>query len=95
MLLSYISIFANSVIGFIYIPILLHYMTQQEYGLYRLMGSIITYFVVIDFGLSTIVMRFYGKYKVAKDQLKCENVLAILLRMFISCCFLVVIIGTV
>lgn len=37
--LSYLNILLQVIIGFIYVPILLHYIGKSEYGLYQLMGS--------------------------------------------------------
>ena len=72
-LLSYTNILLNAVLGFIYVPILLHYIGKSEYGLYQLMGSLIAYFSVMDFGLSATVIRFYTKYKALKDYRGMEN----------------------
>ncbi len=76
-LLSYFNIFLHAVIGFLYVPILLHYIGKGEYGLYQLMGSLIAYFGVMDFGLSAAVIRFYTKYKALGDKAGMENILAI------------------
>lgn len=74
--LSYLNIALQAVIGFLYVPILLHYIGKSEYGLYQLMGSLIAYFSIMDFGLSAAVIRFYAKYKVLKDSIGMENILA-------------------
>ena len=66
--LSYINIALQSLLGFLYIPILLHYIGKSEYGLYQLMGSLIAYFGIMDFGLSTAVIRFYAKYLALKNR---------------------------
>ncbi len=79
-LLSYFNIFLHAVLGFIYVPILLHYIGKSEYGLYQLMGSLIAYFGVMDFGLSAAVIRFYTKYKALGDKAGMENILAISMR---------------
>ena len=68
-LLSYFNIALQVVIGFLYVPILLHYIGQSEYGLYQLMGSLIAYFSIMDFGLSAAVIRFYAKYRALKDSI--------------------------
>lgn len=81
-LLSYANILLHAVLGFIYVPILLHYIGKSEYGLYQLMGSLIAYFSVMDFGLSATVIRFYTKYKVLKDHRGMENILAVSLRCY-------------
>ena len=78
--LSYLNIALQAVIGFLYVPILLHYIGKSEYGLYQLMGSLIAYFSIMDFGLSAAVIRFYAKYKALKDSIGMENILAISVR---------------
>ena len=79
-LLSYLNILLHAVVGFLYVPILLHYIGKSGYGLYQLMGSLIAYFGVMDFGLSPAVIRFYTKYKALGDKVGMENILAISLR---------------
>jgi O-antigen/teichoic acid export membrane protein len=75
--LSYINLGLQVLIGFLYVPILLHYIGKSEYGLYQLIGSLIAYFSVMDFGLTAAVTRFYTKYKALKDKTGMENILAI------------------
>ena len=79
-LLSYVNIILQTAIGFLYVPILLHYIGKSEYGLYQLMGSLIAYFSVMDFGLSAAVIRFYSRYLALKDKVGMENILAISVR---------------
>lgn len=78
--LSYINIMMQVIVNFIYVPILLHYIGKNEYGLYQLMGSLIAYFSIMDFGLSAAVIRFYSKYRALKDNIGMENILAISVR---------------
>lgn len=75
--LSYINIILQVVVGFLYVPILLHYIGKNEYGLYQLIGSMIAYFSIMDFGLTAAVTRFYTKYKALNDKIGMENILAI------------------
>lgn len=75
--LSYLNIILQVIVGFLYVPILLHYIGKNEYGLYQLIGSLIAYFSIMDFGLTAAVTRFYTKYKALKDQVGMENILAI------------------
>lgn len=95
-LISYLNIVLHAVIGFAYVPILLHYIGKSEYGLYQLIGSFIAYFSVMDFGLTAAVVRFYTKYKALQDKVNMENILAIALRAYtvitvvllvLGCCF--------
>jgi Membrane protein involved in the export of O-antigen and teichoic acid len=52
---------------------------QSEYGLYQLIGSIIAFLAVMDFGLSATITRFYSEYKTLNNKIKMENTL------FLSC----------
>ena len=81
-LLGYINIALQTVLGLAYVPILLHYIGQNEYGIYQLIGSFIAYFTVMDFGLTPAVVRFYTKYKVEPNALAMENLLAVVLRVY-------------
>lgn len=94
-MLSYIFLIAQGVIGFIYVPLLLHYMGRSEYGLYQLMGSIIAYFSVMDFGLSATIIRYYSKYKSLNDQKNMENVLAIAGLIYSCITILIVLVGII
>lgn len=78
--ISYINIILHAVIGFIYVPLLLHYIGKSEYGLYQLIGSFIAYFSIMDFGLTAAVVRFYARYKAVNDKLGMENILAVAAR---------------
>lgn len=75
--ISYFNIILHAVIGFIYVPLLLHYIGKSEYGLYQLIGSFIAYFSIMDFGLTAAVVRFYSKYKAVNDKTGMENILAV------------------
>lgn len=75
--LSYISMFFSIAIGLIYVPMLLHFLGKEQYGLYQLMGSLIAYMAVMDFGLANTITRYYSRYLALKDEENQANVLAI------------------
>ncbi|MDY6030087.1 MAG: polysaccharide biosynthesis C-terminal domain-containing protein [Acidaminococcaceae bacterium] len=91
--ISYLNIILHAVIGFAYVPILLHYIGKSEYGLYQLIGSFIAYFSIMDFGLTAAVVRFYSKYKVLQDKISMENVLAIAIRAYMVITVIMFVIG--
>lgn len=92
-LISYVNILLQTLINFIYVPILLYYIGKNEYGLYQLIGSFIAYFSIMDFGLTTAVIRFYTKYKVENDKIAMENLLAIAMRCFVGITIFLVILA--
>lgn len=74
--LSYASLAVNAVVSFVYVPLLLGFLTKSEYGVYELIGSIIAYLSVMDMGLSTTLSRYYVKTKVSDGRCAIENLLA-------------------
>lgn len=81
-MLSYINILAHTIIGFLYIPILLYYIGKSEYGLYQLIGSLIAYFSIMDFGLTNAIVRFYARYRALGDSRRIKNLLAVSLLLY-------------
>lgn len=94
-IVSYINIILHAVIGFLYVPLLLYSIGTSEYGIYQLIGSFIAYFTVMDFGLSTAVIRFYSKYKSLNDTIGMENILAISLRGYGIIAGIMLLIGSI
>lgn len=84
---SYIELISVALSGFIYVPMLISHLSTSEYGLYRLVGSLMIYFYFLDFGLSTIITRFYVALRLEDDHKKIENFLfmAILFCGAVSC----------
>lgn len=75
--LSYASMMINIAIGLISVPLMNHYMGASEYGLYELMGSLISYMSVMDFGLSATTTRYYSKAMAVGKEKDKQNILAI------------------
>ena len=82
--LSYINMGVQTLIGFIYVPLLLSFLSQAQYGLYQLVGSMIAYIAVMDFGLANTTIRYYSRYRAQNDVPKQENLLATMLRLYMG-----------
>lgn len=67
-ILSYAGQFAKIFISVIYTPIMLRLLGQSEYGLYQLVYSVVSYLGLLSLGFGSSYMRFYSRYKVAKDE---------------------------
>lgn len=94
-LLSYVNMALHILIGLVYIPLLLRYLSVEEYGLYQLIGSLVAYLSVMDFGLSGTITRYYSQSLALNDQEGQENVLAIALIIYFVVGILVVIAGII
>jgi len=93
--LSYVSMFFSIAIGLIYVPMLLHFLGKSQYGLYQLMGSLIAYMAVMDFGLGNTITRYYSRYLALDDEENQSNVLAISSIIYGLITVVVVIIGII
>lgn len=61
--LSYVSIALNNVIGLLYTPYMLRTLGQNEYGLYSLVASVVSYLTVLDLGFANAIVRYTAKFR--------------------------------
>ena len=74
--LSYVTIFLTNVIGLLITPFIIRSLGTAEYGLYTMIGALVGYMSVLDFGLNKTVIRFVAKFRAEKDKVGEENFLA-------------------
>ncbi len=67
-LLSYVSMGVNAVVMLLYVPMMLHYLTKAQYGVYQLMGSFLAALSLMDFGLCNGVTRFLAQAQAREDK---------------------------
>ena len=94
-ILSYISMGTQALVGFIYIPLLLAFLTKEQYGLYQLVGSMIAYVAVMDFGLANTTVRYYSRLRALQDTRGQENLLATMLRLYMGIAAAIIAVGIV
>lgn len=70
-ILSYISLFATTIIQLVYTPLLIRMLGKSEYGLYSLVYSIIGYLTILDLGFGNALVVYMTKYR---EQNKNEEV---------------------
>ena len=73
--LSYISTGVSSIVALVYVPMLLHYLTREQYGIYQLMGSLIAYLSVMDFGLSNTTTRYLSQAYAQQDAHRVQHII--------------------
>ncbi|MBS9462196.1 oligosaccharide flippase family protein [Flagellimonas sp. 389] len=93
--LSYVSIFLTNVIGLVITPLIIRSLGSAEYGLYTMIGALVGYMSVLDFGLNNTVVRFVAKYRSLVDKKGEENFLAHSFMMYSCISVLIIIIGGV
>ena len=67
-MLSYVSMIVQNIITIVYTPVMLRLLGQNEYGLYQLVYSVVSYLGLLNFGFGSDYVRFYSRYRVKDDQ---------------------------
>tara|TARA_R110002074_G_scaffold203432_2_gene371331 strand:- start:4337 stop:5860 length:1524 start_codon:yes stop_codon:yes gene_type:complete len=71
-LLSYLVLGVSNIVGLLYTPYMLRMMGKSEYGLYALVGSVIAYLTILDFGFGNAIIRYTAKFR-AEGKLEEQN----------------------
>ena len=94
-LLSYANTGLNSIMMLLYVPMLLHYLTKSQYGVYQLMGSFIAMLSLMDFGLSNSVTRFLSQARARADHQEEERILASARFLYLLISIVILLVGVV
>lgn len=82
--LTYLNIFINTGVMLAYTPFVLRYLGQEEYGLYALAMSILTYIALLDFGFGNAIVVFTSKYLVNGDNEKLVKLYSTILSCYFA-----------
>ena len=92
-IITYINLIISTIIPLLYTPIMLRILGQEEYGLYSLSNSVISYLTLLNFGFGTAIIRFISKFRVEGDHEKIEGVTGLILFIYAIIAVVVCIIG--
>ena len=67
-IMSYLNMALGTLIPMFYTPLMLEFLGQNEYGLYKLSGTVISYLSLISFGIGSAVVRYLVKFKTEGDK---------------------------
>ncbi len=66
--LSYVTQAVNILTGLLYTPVMLRLLGVNEYGLYQLVYSVVSYLGMLSLGFGAGYVRFYSRFKAADDE---------------------------
>ena len=92
-LLSYLNFGVNSIVMLLYVPMLLYYVSKEQYGIYQMIGSFISVIAMLDFGLSATINRFVARADSLHDEKQAQNVLNASSFLYLILTGLLVLIG--
>ena len=94
-IITYITQFLNIAISLFYVPIMLGVLGQEEYGLYALVQSIISYFLISDMGIGITATRYNAKYLAENDIDRQRRINAMFLELYVGIAVICLLIGVV
>lgn len=72
-ILSYLLIFANTFYGLFFVPFLISRLGQGEYGVYKIISSLIGSVTILDLGIGSTILRYIAKFNAEKDEKNLSN----------------------
>lgn len=94
-IISYATILINIFIGMILTPIMLKYLGKSEYGIYMLVGSLVGYLALFDFGLNNTTVRFVSKYRHEGDKKGEEEFISTNFILYLGIALLIISVGLI
>lgn len=76
-------------------PYMLRSLGKSEYGLYALIGAVVGYLAVLEFGLSYSIIRYVARYRARKDKEGEQNFLALAMITYVGISLLVFLAGAI
>jgi O-antigen/teichoic acid export membrane protein len=90
--LGQIIVFAT---GFILTPFILHHLGQSDYGLWLLVGSVIAYGSLFDFGITGALTKYVAEYRTLGDLKELKHIIATALTLYSLLGLAVILLGYV
>ncbi len=92
-LLSYMNIVCGFVINFLITPLLIDYLTDDMYSLYKVIHSFAGPLVILNLGVSTIVARSIARYHATPDGDKREKQNTLFMAILVSTAMALLVVG--
>lgn len=70
---SYLLILTNTFYGLFFVPFLISRLGQGEYGVYKIIASLIGSVTILDLGIGGTILRYIAKFNAEKDEKQLSN----------------------
>ena len=57
--LSFANIVVSNIAGIVITPLVVNSLGQREFGFYSLLGTIVGYLSILDFGITNTIIRYF------------------------------------
>lgn len=93
-LLGYANIIAKNLVNIIYVPLLLHFIGQADYGVFQMTNSVVFALTLLSAGFYGSYVRFYMREKAQGNELGIRRLNGMFLLVYIVVALLCLIGGT-
>jgi O-antigen/teichoic acid export membrane protein len=93
-ILSYTNLFITNIIGLALTPLIVRSLGTNEYGLYILIGSLIAYFSLLDFGVGDTVVRYISRFRATNSKDEEASFLGSIILLFLPIILFIFLLGT-
>jgi O-antigen/teichoic acid export membrane protein len=74
----------SMVVGFIFMPYIVHQLGVEAYGIYVFIFAVIGYFALLDLDLGQAVIKYVAEYRVGNDYKRINNVVGVTLSLYLA-----------
>ena len=72
-LLGYANILTKNIVNFMYTPLLLHFLGQDDYGVFQMTNSVVFALTLLSAGFSGSYVRFYMIHRTQNEEEKIDK----------------------
>ena len=91
--------YLNTAIGFVImlvvVPMALRSLGEEGWGLYELIGSLVGYLHMLEFGMSGTITRYVAKFHAENDKERCDRFMGMVLKLYLGISILTLLVGAV
>jgi len=92
-ILSYIYMALQIVVSILTTPFIINQIGDSEYGVYKIMGSFVSYMTLLNFGFGSSAVRYLAEYRIKKEKKKEKEFLSFIYMANIIISVVIAIIG--
>ncbi|MBE5745093.1 MAG: lipopolysaccharide biosynthesis protein [Clostridiales bacterium] len=92
---SYITMVAGIIVSLTYTPFLLDSLGQQQYGLYNMGQSAVSFLGLAEFGFGSAVVRYASKYRAEGNENKTAGLYGMFMRLYAFLAMIILVVGAV
>lgn len=94
-ILSYIYMALQIVVSILTTPFIINQIGDSQYGIYKIMGSFVSYMTLLNFGFGSSAVRYLAEYRIKEEKAKENEFLSFIYMTNIVISFVIAIIGIV